>query len=167
MTSRSTRILSLSAAALLMSVPLAGHAQQQSPSQQPQMQPTQPQSGAMQSGSSSSSQAVQNAQQAQQQVEQLAAQGEKLVGKDVYGANNEKVGAVKDVVVGPDSKVNAVLVDIGGFLGIGAKTVSLPLAQLKAEGDRVVASNLTKEQAKAIPEYKEPNKNQGQQKQGG
>lgn len=161
---RSSRFLALGAAALLASVPLAGHAQQQSPPPQPQMQSQQP----MQGGSATSGQAVQNAQQAQQQVEQLAAQGEKLVGKDVYGANNERVGEVKDVVVGPGNKVNAVLVDVGGFLGIGAKTVSLPLEQLKAEGDRVVASNLTKEQAKAIPEYKEPEKNQGgQQRQGG
>ena len=162
MNCRSTRFFIVSAAALLVGLPLAGHAQQQSPTPpQPQMQSSQP----MQGGSSQSSQAVQNAQQAQQQVEQLAAQGNKLIGKDVYGAGNEKVGEVKNVVVGPNNMVNAVLVDIGGFLGMGAKTVSLPLEQLKAEGDRVVAANLTKEQAKAIPEYKEPEKSQ--QKQGG
>ena len=167
MTYRPTRFLLAGAAALLIGLPLAGHAQQQQtpPPAQPQAQSQPMQGGAAQQ----STQAMQNAQQAQQQVEQLAAQGQKLVGKDVYGAGDEKIGAVKDVVVGPDSKVNAVLVDIGGFLGIGAKTVSLPLTQLKAEGDRVMASNLTKEQAKAIPEYKEPdNKNQGgQQRQGG
>lgn len=86
---------------------------------------------------------------------QVAAMGDKLEGKDLYGANNEKVGEIDKVVMGPDNKVNSVLVDIGGFLGIGAKTVSIPVAQLRAEGDRVVAQNLTKEQAKGMQEYKE------------
>ena len=85
---------------------------------------------------------------------QLAEQGEKLVGKDLYGANNEKVGEVDNVVMGPDNKANSVLVDIGGFLGMGAKTVAIPVAQLRAEGDRLVAQNLTKEQAKNMQEYK-------------
>ena len=85
---------------------------------------------------------------------QVAAMGDKLVGKDLYGANNEKVGEVDNVVMGPDNKANSVLVDIGGFLGMGAKTVAIPVAQLRAEGDRLVAQNLTKEQAKNMQEYK-------------
>lgn len=86
---------------------------------------------------------------------QVAAMGEKLEGKDLYGADNQKVGEIDKVLMGPDNKANSVLVDIGGFLGIGAKTVSIPVAQLRAEGDRVVAQNLTKDQARAMPEHKE------------
>lgn len=87
--------------------------------------------------------------------DQVAAMGEKLEGKDLYGADNQKVGEIDKVVMGPDNKANSVLVDIGGFLGIGAKTVSIPVSQLRADGDRVVAQNLTKEQARAMEEYKE------------
>lgn len=92
---------------------------------------------------------------------QVAAMGDKLVGKDLYGADNEKVGEIDNVVMGSDNRANSVLVDIGGFLGIGAKTVAIPVAQLRADGDRVVAQNLTKEQAKGMQEYKESDSNRG------
>ncbi len=84
-----------------------------------------------------------------------AMNADQLKGKDLYGADNEKVGEIDGVLMGPDNKANSVLVDIGGFLGIGAKTVAIPVAQLRAEGDRVVAQNLTKEQAKSMPEHKD------------
>ena len=80
---------------------------------------------------------------------------DELKGKDLYGADNQKVGEIDKVMMGPDNKPNSVLVDIGGFLGIGAKTVAIPVAQLRAEGDRLVAQNLTKDQARAMPEHKE------------
>src|SRR3546814_18686276 len=85
----------------------------------------------------------------------VGATGEKLEGKDLYGADNQKVGEIDKVLMGPDNKANSVLVDIGGFLGIGAETVAIPVAQLRADGDRVVAQNLTKDQARAMPEHKE------------
>src|SRR3546814_8515721 len=66
----------------------------------------------------------------------VGATGEKLEGKDLYGADNQKVGEIDKVLMGPDNKANSVLVDIGGFLGIGAETVAIPVAQLRADGDR-------------------------------
>lgn len=117
----------------------------------------------MQSPQQQTQSAVQKAQEAEQNVQALASQGQKLIGKDVYGADNQRLGPVEDVVIGQDSKVNAVLVDIGGFLGIGSKTVALPLEQLRPEGERIVAADLTKEQAKAIPEYKTPEEQDKQQ----
>lgn len=86
--------------------------------------------------------------------EQLAAQGEKLVGRDLYGADDEKIGAVDKVVMGPNNRASSVLVDIGGFLGMGAKTVSIPVSQLQADGDRIVAQNITRERARDMQEYR-------------
>lgn len=143
------RILVATAVALALSAPAFGQSQ--------------PPSSAQSSGQQPANQALQQSQQAQQSLEQLAAQGDKVIGKDLYGANQEKVGSVKDVVVGPDGKLKAVLVDVGGFLGIGAKTVAVPTEQLTVKGEQVVAANLTKQTAESMPEYKDQPKQPQQQ----
>lgn len=38
------------------------------------------------------------------------------------------IGEVEDVLIGDSGEVRAILVDVGGFLGIGAKTVALPMS---------------------------------------
>jgi hypothetical protein len=55
----------------------------------------------------------------------------KLVGVDVYGPNDEKVGDINDVLISHDGKVAAVVIGVGGFLGIGEKNVALPYASLQ------------------------------------
>lgn len=85
--------------------------------------------------------------------------GSQLVDKTIYAADNSNIGEVADVVMGPNSKVTAVLVDVGGFLGIGERRVSIPIDKLRLEGDRL-KSDFTKEQINAMPEY-----NKGQQNQ--
>ena len=54
-----------------------------------------------------------------------------LTGKDVYGASGESIGSITDVLVNEDGKVNAVLVGVGGFLGIGQKDVAVSMSALK------------------------------------
>lgn len=82
-----------------------------------------------------------------------SANREQLVGKEIYGSNNQNIGEVEDVVVGPNARLESVLVDVGGFLGIGARRVAIPISQLQLQGDRLI-SNLTEEQARALPEHK-------------
>ncbi|MEQ8818427.1 MAG: PRC-barrel domain-containing protein [Thalassobaculum sp.] len=77
-----------------------------------------------------------------------------LVGKTVHGADQEAVGEIDDVVMAESGKVESVLVDVGGFLGIGAKQVAIPVANLEVQGETLVAAGLTKKQAEAMPEYK-------------
>ncbi|MEQ9332411.1 PRC-barrel domain-containing protein [Thalassobaculum sp.] len=77
-----------------------------------------------------------------------------LVGKTVHGADQEEVGEIDDVVMAESGKVESVLVDVGGFLGIGAKQVAIPVANLEVQGETLVAAGLTKKQAEAMPEYK-------------
>jgi hypothetical protein len=55
----------------------------------------------------------------------------KLVGVDVYGPNDEKVGDINDVLISHDGQVAAVVIGVGGFLGIGEKNVALPYASLQ------------------------------------
>lgn len=55
----------------------------------------------------------------------------KLVGVDVYGADNKKIGTVKDILMNHDGSVQAVVIGVGGFLGIGAKEVAVPFHSVK------------------------------------
>jgi hypothetical protein len=49
----------------------------------------------------------------------------KFRGTDVLGPENEKIGDVTDLVFDKNGKVEAYVVSVGGFLGIGAKDVAL------------------------------------------
>jgi putative membrane protein len=54
-----------------------------------------------------------------------------LTGTTVYGTNNENIGEVNDVVLDRDGKLLAVVVGVGGFLGIGEKDVAIPFEALQ------------------------------------
>jgi hypothetical protein len=54
-----------------------------------------------------------------------------LEGKPVYGAEGDNIGDIKDVLVNKDGTVTAVLVGVGGFLGIGEKDVAVSMTALE------------------------------------
>jgi hypothetical protein len=49
----------------------------------------------------------------------------KFRGSAVFGADDQKIGGVTDVLFDPSGKVDAYVVGVGGFLGIGQKDVAL------------------------------------------
>jgi len=55
----------------------------------------------------------------------------KLIGASVYDPNDQKIGAVDELVLNPDGKVADVVIGVGGFLGAGEKRVAVPMADLK------------------------------------
>lgn len=65
----------------------------------------------------------------------LAGQGKwrasKLMGVDIYGPDNKKVGDVTEVVFDKTGKIELVTVGVGGFLGIGSKDVAIPFEQVQ------------------------------------
>jgi sporulation protein YlmC with PRC-barrel domain len=82
-----------------------------------------------------------------------------LIGQSIYdkaGPDGTAIGAVNDVVLTPDGKVNAVVVGVGGFLGMGEKEVALPLAEIQrtsdTSGERLVAT-VTKEDLQHAPAF--------------
>ena len=83
--------------------------------------------------------------------------GEDLVGTTVYGANDENVGEIGDVVLTQDGKVDAVIIDVGGFLGIGEKEVAVGMDKLSfmtdADGKKYLYTSFTEEQLNAAPAY--------------
>ncbi|WP_246233232.1 PRC-barrel domain-containing protein [Aurantimonas aggregata] len=54
-----------------------------------------------------------------------------LEGKDVYGADGESIGSISDVLLSEQGEVMAVLVGVGGFLGIGEKDVAVSMDALE------------------------------------
>jgi len=50
----------------------------------------------------------------------------KLVGVNIYGTDNAKIGDVSEVLLDKDGKAQAIVIGVGGFLGVGAKDVALP-----------------------------------------
>lgn len=72
-----------------------------------------------------------------------------LDGKDIYGANNEKIGEIEDFILNADGSVGAVVVEVGGFLGVGEKDVLVNWSalQITMDGDdlRVNAPGLTRD----------------------
>jgi sporulation protein YlmC with PRC-barrel domain len=64
----------------------------------------------------------------QMQPEQMMAS--KLIGTTVVGANNESIGDINDVIVDRKGQAMAVVIGVGGFLGIGEKDVAVSFQQL-------------------------------------
>ena len=73
-------------------------------------------------------------------------QGEWLVGhlwhKSVYNAAGQSIGDLNDILFDKDGKVSALVVGVGGFLGLGEKNVAVDWDQVKQHGsiapDRIV-----------------------------
>ncbi|MDT8331650.1 PRC-barrel domain-containing protein [Roseomonas gilardii] len=78
----------------------------------------------------------------------------KLIGSNVYNDRNETIGSVDDLLIGTGNAPTAIL-SVGGFLGIGAKLVSVPFDQLRwnSENDRWVLNGVTKESLTALPSF--------------
>lgn len=56
---------------------------------------------------------------------------EELEGVSVYGTEDDRLGEISDLVLSDDGKISQVIVDVGGFLGIGEKPVALPFEDLE------------------------------------
>ncbi|BCG96795.1 PRC-barrel domain-containing protein [Mesorhizobium sp. 131-2-1] len=82
---------------------------------------------------------------------------EELIGTTVYGADDANVGKIGDVVLTGDKKIDAVIIDVGGFLGVGAKEVAVGFEKLKfmtdKNGNKYLYTNFTKDQLTAQAAY--------------
>ena len=91
------------------------------------------------------------------EADALLAQGwraSKLLHTEVYNDQNQRIGRVEDFIVSPDDKVSVAVIDVGGFLGIGAHRVAIPFSQLSADTKKVVVKGATKEALRKLPEFK-------------
>ncbi|KIN63681.1 PRC protein [Sulfitobacter noctilucicola] len=90
------------------------------------------------------------------EVEQLTA--ELIEGSYVYGAQDETVGEIDTLVMSDDGKVTDVVINVGGFLGLGEKPVAVSFDKIQVlknvDGDDYrFYIDSTKEKLEALPEY--------------
>ena len=69
----------------------------------------------------------------------------KMIGSAVYDVQNRNIGKVADVILNKDGKVDAVVVDVGSFLGMGGKDVAVLPSDIKSDNNRLTLDR-TKEQ---------------------
>ena len=85
---------------------------------------------------------------------------EALTGVAVYDANQEWIGEVSDVIKNQSGEITEAVLDVGGFIGIGERSVATDVEMLtikqKSDGEELrVYVNATKDELEKMPEYNE------------
>ncbi|MDO9458953.1 MAG: PRC-barrel domain-containing protein [Alphaproteobacteria bacterium] len=85
---------------------------------------------------------------------QVLIKAEDLVGKGLENYSGEEIGDIESVILDENGEVRAVVVSVGGFLGIGDREVALDWngLNIRESGD-VIRSDLSKSDLEALPEY--------------
>lgn len=92
------------------------------------------------------------------QLEPSDLTAEALTGARLYGTNDEDIGEVSELVLADDGSIDKVILDVGGFIGIGEKSIAVSLDELQIMrpdgGDDVrVYIEATQEQLEQQPAY--------------
>jgi len=91
----------------------------------------------------------------QQAEEQVLASA--LIGASVYNPADENLGSINDIVFDKDGRVDAAILGVGGFLGIGAKAVAVSFEVIEqttdADGNLKLVFDATSDELEAAPKY--------------
>jgi sporulation protein YlmC with PRC-barrel domain len=74
--------------------------------------------------------------------------------QNVYDNAGSKIGDIQDVLLTADGKAEALVVGVGGFLGMGEKDVAIPFSAIKRtskDGKDYLTLDTTKDALKAAP----------------
>ncbi|MHA7777604.1 PRC-barrel domain-containing protein [Roseibium sp. M-1] len=83
---------------------------------------------------------------------------EDLEGATIYDANDDNIGEINSLIVSEDGTIERVILDVGGFLGIGEREVAVTFDELQIirnedGSDLRVYVGATKEELEAQPDY--------------
>ncbi len=80
---------------------------------------------------------------------------DQLMNRTVVGADGERIGKVTDVILGPDGQAQLLVVQSGGFLGMGGKDVAidLALAQIQPGDETIRLQEITQASVRDMPEF--------------
>jgi hypothetical protein len=74
----------------------------------------------------------------------------------VYNAAGKSIGELKDVLIDKDGKVTALIIGVGGFLGLGEKNVAVNYGELQKSGgitpDRITLG-MSEEDLRNAPKF--------------
>jgi sporulation protein YlmC with PRC-barrel domain len=79
-----------------------------------------------------------------------------LWNKSVYNKAGQPIGDLKDVLIGTDGKVQALVVGVGGFLGLGEKNVAIDYGFLEKNGAITpsrITLNMTEQDLRSAPAF--------------
>ena len=62
----------------------------------------------------------------------------KVVGLSVYNDNNESIGSINDLLTDRNGNIKAVVIGVGGVLGVGEQLVAVPFDKVKFVNEPVV-----------------------------
>lgn len=62
----------------------------------------------------------------------------KMSGLSVYNDNNESVGSINDLLTDKTGNIKAVVIGVGGFLGVGEHLVAIPFDKVKFVSEPIV-----------------------------
>jgi sporulation protein YlmC with PRC-barrel domain len=83
----------------------------------------------------------------------VSARASKLIGSRVYQGDSQ-IGQIEDVLVDLEhASLVAVVLSVGGFLGVGDKLVAVPVNQIKVGSEAKFTTDLTKEQLANAPAF--------------
>ena len=82
-----------------------------------------------------------------------------ILGRDVRSTADENMGRIVDVLVDGQGQTRAAIIDFGGFLGVGSRKIAVDWKALHfvpaADKRAGIVLELTRDQVKPAPEYKE------------
>lgn len=91
----------------------------------------------------------------QQQDGQMMAKD--LIGQNVYDSSNNNLGSIADLVLDKDGHLTAVVIGVGGFLGIGQKNVAVSMDAITKSTDKdgkpMLVLNATKDELDKAPKF--------------
>jgi hypothetical protein len=142
------RTLAVASVAAMMLTPALAQSSSQAPAAQPTTQPKPPDT------------AQQKPMQFLQQQSSSEWRSSNLVGTAVTGSGDQNIGEIEDVLLDRNGMAKAVVVSVGGFLGIGDKDVAIPFSALtidrNADGKKIerITVGYTKDQLNQAPDFK-------------
>ena len=76
--------------------------------------------------------------------------------QDIHNKAGEKIGTIKDLLIGPDGRIHAAVLSIGRFLGLGDKDIAVPMSALeidrRSDGSRVTI-DVVRETLQSAPAF--------------
>ncbi len=83
---------------------------------------------------------------------------DQLNGAPLYSPTDERIGEIGEAIISTDGQISQLIVEVGGFLGIGEHSVALDFNELQivksdVGGELRAYTDMTKDELEAMPEY--------------
>ncbi|WOI55308.1 PRC-barrel domain-containing protein [Palleronia sp. LCG004] len=92
-----------------------------------------------------------------------------LIGSPVYSQDGDSIGEINDMIVQLDGTVQGIVIGVGGFLGIGEKSVALEMDSLSTQTDEngniQLVTSATQEDLEAAEAFVDANQQEAMEQQ--